>query len=96
MVVTDVSTIGRKRRRPESWTASSMGTPRRRRWPMKSTRIRLSLTTTPRASKPMRDISVIERSMTRWPSTIPTPAKGMMNMITSGWRKLRKSVPRIM
>ena len=60
MVVTEVRTIGRKRSLPDSSTASMNLAPARRRWPTKSTRISESLTTTPaRASKPMRDISVI-------------------------------------
>ena len=84
-VVSEVSMIARNRCVPDCNTACLIGTPFSLALFMKSTMIKLSLTTTPvSAIRPKREIMLIARPMTICPMTAPIRPNGMMDMMISG------------
>jgi len=82
-VVTEVRTMGRKRRQPEASTAVMISLPAARSRLIWSTRSRESFTTTPERATIPNILSILKlKPMSQWPSTAPTMPKGMAVMIT--------------
>jgi len=85
-VVSEVSTIGRKRPTPAAIRASRIGSPPARRALTLWTSTRLAFTTTPEsATIPTTDMKHRSMPRIRWPAMAPTSPKGMTLMMMSGW-----------